>query len=502
MTDETPLIEAGNDPELPRRGADDAPLVARVRAGDPDAFGALYDRWFDRVLDLAYRITWSRDAAADVAQDAFLSAWRNLDKLEDPHAFGGWLLRIARNGALDRQRKDQRAKPVHTAQFAMIERSQYRVEDRIGAIDDPALVAEDASYVALLWDAADALGERDREVLDLSLRHGLTPAEIADVIGTNRNAANQLVHRVKQRLGAAVGARMLWRGGTPACAALRLELVENDAEDFGPEAMRVAERHAQACEECSERKRLRLDPAKMFAAIPIMAVPSLKSKVAHALDAEGVSMQGSTDLGGPGDPEADTGPNRHGRRNALIGAGVVIAVIILFFVVSALAGGDGDDNVVVAATTSTSSSTSTSTSTSSTSTSTSSTTSTTSTTVVPVVVPTTPPPTVPVTTTTVVSLQPPDFTLEPGTAPRTYPMSQAPLLSWDGKNAVRLKVSGPAGFVKRTIEGSASVCPGNVSAGAGGDVCTTTPGTYTYELDIYNASNQVVLHRELTLTVP
>ena len=38
----------------------------------------------------------------------------------------------------------------------MIERAQIRVEDRIGGIDDPARVAEDASYAALLWDAADA----------------------------------------------------------------------------------------------------------------------------------------------------------------------------------------------------------------------------------------------------------------------------------------------------------------------------------------------------------
>ena len=48
-----------------------------------------------------------------------------------------------------------------------------------------------------MWGAAEALGERDSEVLDLTLRLGMTPAEIADVVGTNRNAANQMVHRAR-----------------------------------------------------------------------------------------------------------------------------------------------------------------------------------------------------------------------------------------------------------------------------------------------------------------
>src|SRR5919201_3019496 len=117
MTDDDHEIRDANDE--PRRGADDAPLVARVRAGDPNAFGELYDRWFDRVLDLAYRIVWDRDAAADVAQDTFLSAYRNIGRLEDAHAFGGWLLRIARNAALDCQRRDQRARPVDDDQLSM-----------------------------------------------------------------------------------------------------------------------------------------------------------------------------------------------------------------------------------------------------------------------------------------------------------------------------------------------------------------------------------------------
>ena len=109
MTEDPELPEDDDAQPTPLRGASDARLVEAARAGEPDAFGRLYDTWFDRVHDLAYRILWDAEAAADVAQDAFLSAWRNLERLEDPQAFGGWLLRIARNGALDRKRKEHRA---------------------------------------------------------------------------------------------------------------------------------------------------------------------------------------------------------------------------------------------------------------------------------------------------------------------------------------------------------------------------------------------------------
>lgn len=67
-------------------------LVEAARAGDNRAFGQLFDLWFDRVHDLSRRIVRDPGTAGEVAQDAFLAAWTRLDSLEDPDAFGGWLL--------------------------------------------------------------------------------------------------------------------------------------------------------------------------------------------------------------------------------------------------------------------------------------------------------------------------------------------------------------------------------------------------------------------------
>ena len=207
----------------------DADLVVAALAGDQGAFGRLYDGWYDRVWNVARRIVRDPEVAAEVAQDAFLSAWRNLATLESPEAFGGWLLRIARNASFNRQRKEQRSRPVDEGGVAVIEStgaspisapSGFGVEDRARRVDDPAAVAGDAELVALVHESAAALGERDADVLDLQLRYGLTPAEIGEVMGMNRNAANQLCHRVRQRFATAVRARVLWRGDRPSCAAL------------------------------------------------------------------------------------------------------------------------------------------------------------------------------------------------------------------------------------------------------------------------------------------
>jgi RNA polymerase sigma factor (sigma-70 family) len=317
---------------------EDAALVERARADDPNAFGELYDRWFVRVNDLAYRVTNDSAAAGDVAQDAFLAAWQKLGTLQDPEAFGGWLLRITRNAALDRRRKDERARPHDTEAMAMIEAAGpspanapagFRVEDRTTAADDPTRAAEDGELAALLWESAAALGERDAEVLDLMLRHGMAPAEIGEVVGLNRNAANQAVHRARNRLKAAVEARVLWRSGEPVCAGLVGVLEKGGITRFGPEAMRVTTRHAETCAECQERRQTKLEPSRMFAAVPMVVVSMfLKDKVAHALSESGVPMDGSASLG-DGSTGRPPGRGRPVLRRVLTGVGVLLGALVI-----------------------------------------------------------------------------------------------------------------------------------------------------------------------------
>jgi RNA polymerase sigma factor (sigma-70 family) len=470
---------------------EDAALVERARADDPNAFGELYDRWFVRVNDLAYRVTNDSAAAGDVAQDAFLAAWQKLGTLQDPEAFGGWLLRITRNAALDRRRRDERARPHDTEAMAMIEAAGpspasapagFRVEDRTTTADDPTRAAEDGELAALLWESAAALGERDSEVLDLMLRHGMAPAEIGEVVGLNRNAANQAVHRARNRLKAAVEARVLWRSGEPVCVGLAGALEQASVTRFGPEAMRVTTRHAETCAECQERRQTKLEPSRMFAAVPMVVVSMfLKNKVAHALSESGVPMDGSASLGDE-PPSSTPGRGRRMVRHVLVGAGVVLAA---FVIVGALA--EAVDEVTETSPTArrTVGGTTQTTEVSTSTTLAADLTTTLATTA----------------TTRVVFVPPPTAPPETATASISAVWSGGPpqaRVTWTSSGGVSVSVTGPGGFSSSSASGNGSSCFGTRDRLGN---CNTPPTSGTYTIVVRGTQGQILAQASSTASV-
>jgi len=497
---------------------EDERLVRALRAGDQDAFGRLFDRWYDRVHDLARRITRDDALAADVAQDAFLAAWQRLDRLDDPASFGGWLLRIARNRALDVVRAPAQAR-TQADEDVTIAVDEQAAAARLADLGDPAAVAEDHEVQELVWSAASTLGERDLTALDLSLRHGLEPAEIGEVLGINRNAANQLVHRMKGRLAMAVRSRVLWQGGRPACPDLRSLLEAEGIDAFDAGAVRVADRHAGDCPACSRRRETRLDPAHLFAAVPIAVAPVLlKAKAAAALEAAGVPM-GQATGGGPGSApggpaEAGDAPTgrRHRRRPSRRTVGLAsVAVVVIALVVAVLAveSLDHDDPIVAAegsaiATTTTDAEERTERS------------GPTTTTTPEISITVNPDPTAPATppeggTPPVVVPDPAptdpsgptpppppppaptgSLTVSPSHLPPT-PSAGGATLSWTTANATTVSVTG-SGVSSSAPSGSQTVCPGS-----SGSVCFPQPGTYTYVLTATGPGGTI--QRTATLTV-
>src|SRR5262249_14210107 len=79
----------------------DAALIERVLDGDKDAYGYLVQRHSRSLLAIAYRVTQNEQDAEEVVQEAFLRAYRNLERFERRSNFGTWLYRIAMNCALD-----------------------------------------------------------------------------------------------------------------------------------------------------------------------------------------------------------------------------------------------------------------------------------------------------------------------------------------------------------------------------------------------------------------
>jgi RNA polymerase sigma factor (sigma-70 family) len=246
----------GKDPTL-RDDRDDADLVTAARSGEPSAYGELVERWLDRCWEVAWRILHDRDLAADVAQDALLTGWQRLEGIEQPAAFGAWVLRISRNRALDVLARERRT---------MTTADEHVLDARpVGpGIAEPEAELYRDERQQLVWAAAAALGERDASLLDLHLRHGLEPGELADELGVSANAAHQALFRLRQRLGDAIRAWLLWRGGEPTCVELRSELAALGIERFGLEVARAIQLHLDDCAKCADERDRVTAPAALF----------------------------------------------------------------------------------------------------------------------------------------------------------------------------------------------------------------------------------------------
>jgi DNA-binding CsgD family transcriptional regulator len=431
-----------------------------------------------------------------------------------------------------------------------------------------------------VWQAAAALGERDTEVLDLQLRQGLTPAELGDVLGINRNAANQLVHRVRKRFEVALKARLLWRGTRPACDELQALLVSAGVESFSAEAVKIADKHAPGCEECSTRRESRLSPAAMFGAVPLIAVPVLfKQQAAYALEGSGVPMSGSAFSresvvsGGDGQagdgsvepspetnpaasygdgsvaptPEEDGDGSVHPVRRGLIMAAAAVIVVVAFSALITSRLKDPSSNEVVAFSNGAPSTTAAPAPGSSLAPDDTTPDATVDpatsldpgTTIVTVPGPTSPTSVATGPTQPPVTVAPPssDPTGDPvgddpsGTpdggdigaiggpqapnAPRgtfrldktrfagtAYKMSAAPHLSWTVLgNGFTQHVTGP-NVDGTAASGDVAICPGTINPSTNGSpVCAVRYGTYSYRLQVFGSSGDVLVDRTVTFTV-
>jgi len=162
------MFPAGN-------ASEDARLVRDARQGDERAFGRLYDR-YARMIHGVLLARAPRAEVDDLVQDVFLSAWKRLDALRDPAAFGGWLSMIARNRAADfhRQRVESVALP-----------------DDLRAQDATVARAEALGVLEVI----KALPEAYRETLVLRLVEGLTGPEIAVQTGLTPSSVRVNLHR-------------------------------------------------------------------------------------------------------------------------------------------------------------------------------------------------------------------------------------------------------------------------------------------------------------------
>src|SRR5918993_2230345 len=180
---------------------DEATLVAQLRAGDQAAFEQVVRSYGGRLLAVARRIVGSEEDARDAVQDAFMNAFRSLDRFEGNAKLSTWLHRIVVNAALMklRTRKRKPEQSIETMLPSFLDDGHH--EERFQSWDEPIdKVMERAENRDLVRKQIDALPEGYRTVLVLRDIEGLDTEETAKVLGLSVNATKIRLHRARQAL--------------------------------------------------------------------------------------------------------------------------------------------------------------------------------------------------------------------------------------------------------------------------------------------------------------
>jgi RNA polymerase sigma-70 factor (ECF subfamily) len=169
---------------------EESALIERARS-DENAFADLYDRYVDRVFRYLRTHTESEEDASDLTQHVFLQAFRALPGYENRKLpFSAWLIRIARNAAIDTYRQRRRVMPWDHV-------SEQFVSFGTPSPEEAAIRRERMNEVRLL---VAQLSADEQELLALRFAAGLTSREIGELRGRSEAAVQKQLVRVMRKL--------------------------------------------------------------------------------------------------------------------------------------------------------------------------------------------------------------------------------------------------------------------------------------------------------------
>jgi RNA polymerase sigma-70 factor (ECF subfamily) len=157
---------------------DDAALVAASVAGQREAFDTIVERHRRAVYQVCYRFVGNHEDASDLAQDAFVRAWRGLGNFKGQSALSTWLYRIAVNVCLNRV-------SAKAAITEPIDATEPVADARIESAPHAMMREQRAAAVR---KAIAGLPKKQRATLILRTYHDLSHQQIADVLGSSVGA--------------------------------------------------------------------------------------------------------------------------------------------------------------------------------------------------------------------------------------------------------------------------------------------------------------------------
>ena len=169
-----------------------AEFVRKSQFGDKAAFEQLVIRHQELVFSLAYKLTGNREMANDVAQEAFIRAWKAIEKFRGDSTFSTWIYRITVNTAWTLRKKAKKHNTLNiddTYEPIVIDEKK-----------DPELVAINSDLSSVFINALDKIPIEQRIIVELKNIEGRSHKEIADYLDISVTAAKVRLHRAHQKL--------------------------------------------------------------------------------------------------------------------------------------------------------------------------------------------------------------------------------------------------------------------------------------------------------------
>lgn len=169
-------------------------LVRAAAGGDTEAFARLVRTYENKIYSLAFRMCGSADDASDIAQEAFLAAWRGLPSFRGDSGFATWLYRLTSNAAIDYLRRQKK------------QRGDMSLDDEelgLDAVDTgpgPQDAAERTEVRSVVAAGLQELSEGHRQVLVLREIQGLSYEEITDVLEVDLGTVKSRISRARSAL--------------------------------------------------------------------------------------------------------------------------------------------------------------------------------------------------------------------------------------------------------------------------------------------------------------
>jgi RNA polymerase sigma-70 factor (ECF subfamily) len=173
---------------------DESELVRRARRGDREAFGALVQRYHQRVVGVARALVHNPDDAVELAQETFIRAFQNLPSFEGRSSFSTWLYRIASNLAIDWRRKESRYPVAHGEEAE----NELRKIPSIQGDSFRAVARDETNHK--VREALKQLTPEHRQVILLREMEGLSYEEISEILDCPKGTVMSRLHYARSHL--------------------------------------------------------------------------------------------------------------------------------------------------------------------------------------------------------------------------------------------------------------------------------------------------------------